>query len=65
MDPEELFELVKRVNSEASFLAFVHALERDFDLSREEERRRPSQSEPAARGWYSVTIGVFLESMCA
>ena len=65
MEPDELLDQVERVNSRETFLAFVRSLERDFELSREQEQQSPTHSEPAARGWYSASIGDFLEAMRA
>jgi hypothetical protein len=65
MEPEELFDQVEKVNSRETFLAFLQSLERDFELSREQERKAPNLSEPAARGWYSASISDFLGAMRA
>jgi hypothetical protein len=65
MEPEELFDQVEKVNSRETFLAFLQSLERDFELSREQERKALNLSEPAARGWYSASISDFLGAMRA
>jgi hypothetical protein len=65
MKPEDLFDMADRVDSKQSFLEFVNALEADYRDMAAKEREHPTQSEPAANGWFNTSIGDFLESMRA
>ena len=65
MKSTELFNLQEHVDSRDSFLAFVKALELDFEDMRLKELANPSKSEPAANGWFTASIGEFLEAMHA
>ena len=52
------------VTDEASFLAFVRALEADRRLAAQDEEAEP-HGRGAARGWQNSTIEGFLESAVA
>jgi hypothetical protein len=62
----ELYELAKRVDSKETFLEFVAALRADWEMSRAEEKAKPSSSYgPKARDWENPELGLFLEQMQA
>ena len=59
----ELYELADAVCDEASFLAFIEALYRDWNDEQRKEKKNPSAPHgPGANGWENGTIGTFLEA---
>jgi len=57
---------VDQVNSKETFLEFIDALRKDWELSQEEEQVKPSSPwGSAARGWENPEVGEFLEAMSA
>jgi hypothetical protein len=59
----DLHAVLETVSDEASFIAFLKALGRDFEREREIEKAQPRPPYSAgALGWESGTIGQFLEA---
>ena len=62
----DLTEMADRVNSKASFLAFVAALQADREAEVAIERAHPSSPYgPGAHGWENGSIEAFLDAMSA
>ena len=65
-NPDSLSEMTERVNSKATFLAFVAALAADRAAEVAAEAAHPSSPYgPGAHGWENGSIEAFLEAMSA
>src|ERR1017187_1878661 len=66
MDNDEFAKFRDRLDSKETFLAFLAALRRDWELSRVEEASHPSSPfGPDARGWENPELGKYLDAMAS
>ncbi len=66
MNPKDLSEIARRVDSRETFLEFVAALRAEWELARAEEAANPSPSYgPRARDWENFDLGSYLNAMAA